>query len=94
MPLAIEDIETLAVIGPNAREARLGGGGSASVTACHTVSPLDGIRNYCKDPVRVLFEEGCGMKGGMPIIYTEYLSSLDGNQPVPGLKGEYFRERN
>jgi beta-glucosidase len=90
LPLDLEDIETLAVIGPNAREARLGGGGSASVTACHTVSPLDGIKNYCKDPVRVLFEEGCGMKGDMPIIYTEYLSSMDGNHPVLGLRGEYF----
>jgi beta-glucosidase len=90
LPLDIEDIETLAVIGPNAREARLGGGGSASVTACHTVSPLDGIRNYGKDRVKVYFEEGCGMKGGMPIIYTEYLSSMDGNHPVQGLKGEYF----
>jgi beta-glucosidase len=90
LPLDIKDIKTLAVIGPNAREARLGGGGSASVTACHTVSPLDGIRNYCQDHVRVLFEEGCGMKGDMPIIYTEYLSSMDGNHPVRGLRGEYF----
>lgn len=90
LPLDIDDIETLAVIGPNAREARLGGGGSASVTACHTVSPLDGIRNYCQDHVKVLFEEGCGMKGDMPIIYTQYLSSMDGDHRVQGLKGEYF----
>ena len=90
LPLDIKDIETVAVIGPNAREARLGGGGSASVTACHSVSPLDGIRNYCKDPIQVLFEEGCGMKGGMPIIYTKFLSSMDGNHPVQGIKGEYF----
>ena len=90
LPLDIRDIETVAVIGPNAREARLGGGGSASVTACHTVSPLDGIKNYCKDDVKVLFEEGCAMKGGMPIIYSEYLSSMDGNHSVEGLTGEYF----
>jgi beta-glucosidase len=90
LPLDIDDIESLAVIGPNAREARLGGGGSASVTACHTVCPLDGIRNHCKDSVRVLFEEGCGMKGSMPIVYTEFLRSMEGNQPVQGIKGEYF----
>jgi beta-glucosidase len=90
LPLDIRDIKTLAVIGPNTREARLGGGGSASVTACHTVSPLDGIKNYCKDDVKVLFEEGCAMKGGLPIIYSEFLSSMDGNHMVEGLKGEYF----
>jgi len=91
LPLDIKDIKTVAVIGPNAREARLGGGGSASVTACHTVSPLDGIQNYCKVPVKVLFEEGCAMKGGMPIIYTEYLTTMDGDYRAQGVKGEYFR---
>jgi len=90
LPLNINKIKTLAVIGPNAKEARLGGGGSASVTACYTVSPLDGIKNYCKDSVEVLFEEGCGMKGDLPVIYTQYLRSLDEADPVQGLKGEYF----
>ncbi len=90
LPLDIKDMKKVAVIGPNAREARLGGGGSASVTACRTVSPLDGIKKYCLDPVRILFEEGCGMKGDMPIIYSQYLSSMDGIHPGQGLKGEYF----
>jgi len=90
LPLDISEIKTLAVIGPNAREARLGGGGSASVTACHTVAPLDGILNFCGEKVHVLFEEGCGMKGELPAIYTEYLSFMDGAGRVPGLKGEYF----
>jgi beta-glucosidase len=90
LPLDLGEIKTLAVIGPNAREARLGGGGSASVTACHTVSPLDGLKKYCGDSVRILFEEGCGMKGGLPVIYAEYLGTGDGNDMVPGLKGEYF----
>ena len=90
LPLDKKKIKTLAVIGPNAREARLGGGGSASVTACYSVSPLDGITNLCNDSIQVLFEEGCGMKGDMPIIYTQYLNSMDGVNPVQGLKGEYF----
>ena len=90
LPLDISQIETLAVIGPNAREARLGGGGSASVTACHSVSPLEGIQNHGRDSTLILFEEGCGMKGDMPLIYTEYLRTVNGDQTAGGLKGEYF----
>jgi len=90
LPLDMSKIKTLAVIGPNAKEARLGGGGSASVTACYSVSPLEGIVNYCNDSVRILFEEGCGMKGDFPLIYSQYLSCMDGNNRVQGLKGEYF----
>jgi beta-glucosidase len=87
LPLHLNEIKTLAVIGPNAREARLGGGGSASVTACYSVSPLDGIMNYCGEDINILFEEGCSMKGDMPIIYTNYLKAPDGTN---GLMGEYF----
>ena len=91
LPLDLNEIQTVAVIGPNAREARLGGGGSASVTACHTVSPLKGILNYCQDHIKVRFEEGCALKGSRPIIYTEFLHTTDGNQAINGLMGEYFR---
>jgi beta-glucosidase len=90
LPLDLKKLETVAVIGPNAREARLGGGGSASVTACRTVSPLDGIQSYCRESARILFAEGCALKGGLPIIYTEYLTAMDGNGQVPGIRGEYF----
>jgi len=90
LPLSRKLINTIAVIGPNAREARLGGGGSASVTACYSVSPLDGMVKYCKDSVEILFEEGCGMRGDMPIIYSQYLRPGDKNQNQYGLKGTYF----
>ena len=90
LPLSLDDIETLAVIGPNAREARLGGGGSASVTACYSVSPLDGLVEYCGNDIDIRFEEGCMMKGDMPIIYTQHLVP-DGADEPSGLKGEYFR---
>ena len=93
LPLSTDRIKTLAITGPNAREARLGGGGSASVTACYTVSPIEGIMQQCGETVQVLFEEGCGMKGDMPIIYSRYLRTRDGDQTVRGLKGEYFNGR-
>jgi len=36
--------ETLAVVGPNADEAKVGGGGSSEVSATRTVSPIEGLR--------------------------------------------------
>ena len=91
LPLEMNHLKTLAVIGPNAKEARLGGGGSASVTACYAVSPLQGIMNHCGEDIRILFEEGCSMKGNLPVIDTPYLSPPEGKEKGIGLKGEYFR---
>ncbi|MFO7933443.1 MAG: glycoside hydrolase family 3 C-terminal domain-containing protein [Bacteroidales bacterium] len=88
LPLEISRIHTLAVIGPNAKEARLGGGGSASVTACYAVSPLQGIKNHCGEDIRIFFREGCTMKGEMPMINTQYLIPPEGEEN--GLKGAYF----
>ena len=91
LPLKMDNIRTLAVIGPNAREARLGGGGSASVTACYSVSPLNGLRNFCKDSLKISYEEGCTFIGNYPVVYTQNLISDDNGRMVNGLKGEYFK---
>ncbi len=47
--------ETLALIGPNADEAKIGGGGSSEVVPSRPVSPVDGLRE--RAPV-VTFEQG------------------------------------
>ena len=44
LPLSRSRLRQLAVIGPNAEVARTLGGGSATVFAPYTVSPLDGLR--------------------------------------------------
>ncbi|MHC4558079.1 MAG: beta-glucosidase [Planctomycetota bacterium] len=90
LPLNRSKLSKLAVIGPNAEEARLGGGGSASVTACSSVSPLKGLKNYCGNNVSIEFVEGVTMKGNMPIIGNQYLTTTDQGKTVSGLKGEYF----
>jgi len=48
--------ERVAVVGPNADEAKVGGGGSSEVTPTRTVSPLDGIRD--RSDRQVAFERG------------------------------------
>ena len=90
LPLDKTIIKKLAVIGPNAKEARLGGGGSASVTACYSVSPLSGLQNYCGNDIHINFEEGCSKKGSLPIIYSHYFRTTKNDTVVQGLTGEYF----
>jgi beta-glucosidase len=90
LPLKRERIRSIAAIGPNAREARLGGGGSASVTACYSVSPLAGLINYCTDSVIISFEEGSQFIGNLPVVHTGNLVTEDRGKIVDGLKGEYY----
>ena len=90
LPLNRSKVSKLVVIGPNAEEARLGGGGSASVTACSSVSPLKGLKKYCENNVSIKFFEGATMKGNMPIVDNQYLTTTDHGHIVSGLKGEYF----
>ena len=90
LPLNKENINSIAVIGPNAREARLGGGGSASVTACYSVSPMAGLINYCGESVKISFEEGSQFIGSLPVVHSENLITELNGKTVNGLKGEYF----
>ena len=53
--LPLRGDETLAVVGPNADEAKIGGGGSSEVTPPRSVSPVDGLRERAP---AVTFERG------------------------------------
>ena len=86
LPLNKTNLRSIAVIGPNAAEARLGGGGSSSTTPFYTVSPLEGLRRACGDAVTILHAEGCSFKGNLPVVPSAHLTTGD----LPGLRGEYF----
>lgn len=91
LPFDFNKIKKLAVIGPNATQARLGGGGSASVSPFYSVSPLDGLRNVCSDKVKIVFEEGCGLNGNLKVIDNQYLRYFQANgKQIDGLKADYF----
>ena len=85
-----QTIKRLAIIGPNATQARLGGGGSASVSPFYTVSPLDGIKKLCGANTEIEFEEGCGLNGNLKLIDSKYLAAIVNGKTVTGLKAEYF----
>lgn len=90
LPLDREKIRKLLVVGPNAAEARLGGGGSASVTPFYTVSPLQGLKEAAGSKVEVEYLEGCSLVGTMEPI-CEGLEHQDASGKwVPGLMAEFF----
>ncbi|MEI8339931.1 MAG: glycoside hydrolase family 3 C-terminal domain-containing protein, partial [Verrucomicrobiota bacterium] len=91
LPLDSNSIRRLLVIGPNAAEARLGGGGSASVTPFYSVGPLEGIREACLGAsVEVEYLEGCSLIGTMRPIQGCFESVNENGQWLPGLKAEFF----
>ncbi|MEN8228385.1 MAG: glycoside hydrolase family 3 C-terminal domain-containing protein [Bacteroidota bacterium] len=91
LPLDKDQVRNIAVFGPNAEEARLGGGGSASVSACRTVSPLKGLKTVFGEKSKISFIEGAGISGDLPVVGGEFLTAVDDNgETVNGLRAAYF----
>ncbi len=87
LPLA-KNINTIAVIGPHANSAPLGG---YSGFGMKTVTPLEGIKNKVSATTKVIFEEGGFI--GMPMlpqIQAEHLIPAGAKPGEQGLKAEYF----
>lgn len=59
LPFKPGAIRSIAVIGPNAAEARIGGGGSSFLAPPYSVSPLDGLRARLGDSVKIKYSQGC-----------------------------------
>lgn len=90
LPLDRSSLRRILVTGPNAAEARLGGGGSASVTPFYTISPLAGIREICGADVEVRFLEGCGLVGTMETIIDHFRHETSDGAWAEGLQAEFF----
>jgi beta-glucosidase len=82
------EIKTLAVIGPDAAEARLGGYSGPGI---RKISILEGIRAKVAPAVKVLYAKGCGRtEPDLATIPSEDLVCRDRDGEHPGLLGEYF----
>ncbi|MQM27243.1 glycoside hydrolase family 3 protein [Glycomyces albidus] len=84
LPLHADAIHRLALIGPAAKEARILGGGSATVFPPHVVSPLDGLRAALGDRVHYaqgvdLFEQILPAKRGFDLTVRPVRN--DGTEP-------------
>ena len=69
LPLNTATVHSIAVIGPSAATARVGGGGSGLVFAKDVVTPLDGIRKRAGS-VTVNYALGAAMQGEEPADAT------------------------
>ncbi len=52
-------VKKIAVIGPNAAEAVIAGGGSSHVDPLYRISPLEGLKTLLDNKVEILYEQGC-----------------------------------
>lgn len=93
LPLDLNKIKSIAVIGPNSKVAITGGGGSSMVVPFESVSPLEALRNKIGDKVKINFAQGSMIDGDANPIDPKYLF-VDIDQKENGLKGEYFTNMN
>ena len=68
LPLRTAGISSLAVIGPNALNAKIMGGGSAKVAAYRTLSPYDALRQRLGSEIEVHYARGCDIHRSTPTL--------------------------
>lgn len=61
----VESASRIAVIGPNAKRAIAGGGGSASLNPYYSTIPWDSIRRIAKN--EIIYAKGCEMRKWLPL---------------------------
>ena len=81
LPLA--EVASIAVLGPNAANAMVMGGGSATVKVSHRSQPLDALRRRFGDRAVIAHGEGCRINKKLP----EFDMSL-----VSGARIDYFSD--
>jgi beta-glucosidase len=86
LPLDKTKLKTIAVIGPDAFPAVVGGGGSSQTKPFSAVSYLEGISNYLGTNVNVLYAVDLPPLDEV-FANSEFVTAPNGES---GLKGEYF----
>ena len=86
--LPITNANTIAVIGPNAKRAIAGGGGSASLNPYYTTTPFDGIRAATSS--MLLYAQGCDTSKWFPPA-TPLCETESGSE---GVMIEFYRGDN
>jgi beta-glucosidase len=93
LPINLEKIKSIAVIGPTSNVAITGGGGSSMVSTFYSVSPLEALKNKIGDKVKINFAQGLMLNGTIKPIIPEFLFT-DKNGKIHGLLGEYFTNKD
>jgi beta-glucosidase len=88
LPLEMERIRSMAVIGENAGRAQIQGGGSAHVAPHYAISPLAGIVDKVGGSAQVDYQIGCTIHRRPPLVDSAWLTTEDGSQN--GLTVQFF----
>ena len=89
LPLRRETLRSLAIIGPNAKTARIMGGGSSTVNPHYAITPFAGITASAGDGISVGYEPGCTNHKLLPLLDSSLLSP-DRERTERGLILEFF----
>ena len=93
LPLDLNKIKSIAVIGPNSKVAITGGGGSSMVVPFKSVSPLEALQNKIGDKVKINFTQGSMIDGDTNPIDPRLLFT-NRDEKENGFKSEYFTNMN
>ena len=86
-----KNIKKLAVIGPNAMEAQIIGGGSASLKPHYQVHPLEAVQERFGHETEILYSKGCHTHKYLPKINEGLMEEKDGFL-VQYFNGDQFEE--
>ena len=90
LPFNSKKIKKLAVIGPNAKDSQIIGGGSAGLKPHYSIHPLEGIVNLVNDSMDISYAKGCHTYKYLPEINSQLLNSNKNNQS--GYLVKFFEE--
>lgn len=68
LPLSVNKVKRIALIGPNMKHTSFSGGGSASLEPYYTTSAFQGITNLLGPDAKVLYEVGCHAHAFLPTL--------------------------
>jgi beta-glucosidase len=80
LPLDVKKLNSIAVIGANAKYASIMGGGSSRVTPLYKVSPLEAIKKYADDSIDIQYSIGCPIHRDLPPIEFGWLTKPNSNE--------------
>lgn len=81
LPIDRDRIRTIAMIGPNAERPVISGGGSATVTAHHVISPVAGVVEATTGDVKIELEQGTTNHLMLPHLDMARVAPMVGGKP-------------
>ena len=89
LPLQREGLKSIAIIGPNAKTARIMAGGSASLNPHYAITPFDGVAAKVGPQIMLGYELGCPNYKLLPLLDQSHLFA-DETKQQHGFTLTYF----